>query len=74
MPTEPPFIKKERNICVWCGYPGSVHKGGYRKPNGTIGEVSVCCEDHFDRWLIWQSSLAPIKEQQHITSFKGVQA
>jgi len=74
MQTEQFPLKKERNVCVWCGYPGSLHKGGYRKPNGTLGEVPVCCEEHLDRWLIWQSHFAPIKEQHHITSFKEVQA
>lgn len=74
MPTEPPHIKKEMHVCVFCGYPGAVHRGGYRKPNGTIGEEWFCCEDHFDKWLLWQSMITPVRQQMHLSKFEGVKA
>jgi len=47
------------NVCAFCGYPGIMYEGGYRRPgNHNIEIEHFCCEEHFDRWLTWKAALA----------------
>jgi len=60
----------EKHICAMCGYPGAKHSGGYRKPNGTIGEEWFCSESHFNLWLKWRAAFSPVSAQKRIFQYK----